>query len=146
MAWRIEGRYFESCSCDAICPCTWSALSAKATNDRCYALLAFHIDSGDVDGVDVSGLNFGMLLDTPQLMCEGNWRGGVFLDAAARDEQRAKPGRVAAGELGGPPAMLGPLIAEVIGVEVLPINFEESGGTHRLTIGDDVAIEVADFV
>jgi hypothetical protein len=145
MAWQVEGRYFESCACDAICPCTWSALTAKATTDRCNALLAFHIERGEVDGVDVSGLSFGMLLDTPQLMSEGNWRVGVFLDAAASDEQRAKLGSVVAGELGGPPAMLGPLIGEVIGVTVAPITFEESGGTHRVQIGDDVAVEVADF-
>jgi hypothetical protein len=146
MAWHMEGRYFESCSCDAICPCTWSALTAKATNDRCNALLAFHIERGDVDGVDVSGLNFGMLLDTPQLMSEGNWRVGVFLDAAGSDDQRGKLGSVIAGELGGPPAMLGPLIGEMLGVEVLPIAYEESGGTHSVQIGNDVAVEVTEFV
>jgi len=145
MAWSLQGTYFESCSCDAICPCTWSALTAKATNERCNALLAFHIDRGEVDGVDVSGLTFGMLLDTPQLMSEGNWRVGAFLDAAGNEEQLGALGRVISGELGGPPAMLGPLIGEMIGVEVLPITFEESGGNHRLTIGDDVAVEVSEF-
>ena len=44
MAWRLEGTYFESCSCDAICPCTWSALTAKVTLDRCRALLAYHVE------------------------------------------------------------------------------------------------------
>src|SRR5688572_14484784 len=24
MSWEIEGQYFENCSCDAVCPCTWS--------------------------------------------------------------------------------------------------------------------------
>lgn len=56
MAWRLEGTYFESCSCDEVCPCTWSAFTAKATLDRCRALLAYHVESGEVDGVDVSGL------------------------------------------------------------------------------------------
>jgi hypothetical protein len=50
MAWWLAGRYFESCSCDAVCPCTWSALTAKATLDRCRALLAYHVESGEVDG------------------------------------------------------------------------------------------------
>ncbi|MGO9292285.1 MAG: DUF1326 domain-containing protein, partial [Streptosporangiaceae bacterium] len=44
MAWRLDGTYFESCSCDAVCPCTWSALTAKATLDRCRALLAYHVE------------------------------------------------------------------------------------------------------
>ena len=47
MAWNLTGTYFESCSCDAICPCTWSGLSARATNDRCNFLLAFKIDRGE---------------------------------------------------------------------------------------------------
>ena len=54
MAWRLDGTYFESCSCDEVCPCTWSALTAKATLDRCRALLAYHIGSGEIR-ISVSG-------------------------------------------------------------------------------------------
>src|ERR1700722_11354274 len=78
MAWRLDGTYFESCSCDAVCPCTWSALTAKATLDRCRALLAYHVASGEIDGVDVSGLSFALFLDTPPVMSEGNGRGGGY--------------------------------------------------------------------
>jgi len=66
----------ESCSCDAVCPCTWSALTAKATLDRCRALLAYHVEAGEIAGVDVSGLSFALFLDTPAVMAEGNWRVG----------------------------------------------------------------------
>ena len=103
MAWRLEGKYFESCSCDAICPCTWSALTAKATLDRCRALLAYHVESGEIDGVDVSGLSFALFLDTPPVMSEGNWRVGVFLDEAASDSQAAQLGTVLSGQAGGQP-------------------------------------------
>jgi hypothetical protein len=40
-------------------PCTWSALTAKATLGRCRALLAYHVESGQINDVDVSGVNFG---------------------------------------------------------------------------------------
>ena len=93
MAWRLDGTYFESCSCDTVCPCTWSALTAKATLDRCRALLAYHVDSGEIDGVDVSGLSFALFLDTPPVMAEGNWRVGVYLDDAASDRQAEQQGR-----------------------------------------------------
>ena len=93
MAWRLDGTYFESCSCDEVCPCTWSAFTAKATLDRCRALLAYHVDSGEIDGVDVSGLNFAIFLDTPPVMGEGNWRVGVYLD----DTAIRPPGRTARG-------------------------------------------------
>src|ERR1700732_2071339 len=107
MAWRLEGKDFESCSCDAVAPCTWSALTAKATLDRCRALLAYHVESGQIDGVDVSGLSFALFLDTPPVMSEGNWRGGVYLDDAASDRQAGQLGAVLSGQAGGPPAMLG---------------------------------------
>ena len=79
MAWTLEGTYFENCSCDTICPCTWSALTAKATHDRCKAMLAFHIDRGDIDGVDVSGLTFALVADTPPVMSDGGWKLGVVV-------------------------------------------------------------------
>jgi hypothetical protein len=146
MSWHFDGTYFESCSCDTVCPCTWSGLTAKATLDRCRALLAFHIDQGEVDGVDVSGLTFALFLDTPPIMIEGNWRVGVFLDAAANDEQAAKLGEVIGGQAGGPPAMLGPLIGEMLGVERVPIEYRNDGRAHSVRIGDATELTVEEFV
>jgi hypothetical protein len=145
MAWRLTGTYLESCSCDAICPCTWSALTAKATLDRCRALLAYHVDSGDIDGTDVSGLSFALFLDTPAVMAEGNWRVGVFLDDAASDTQTEQLGAVLAGQHGGPPAMLAPLIGELLGIERVPIEFSDDGRRHLVRVGGAGEIEVTDF-
>ena len=146
MAWRLDGTYFESCSCDAVCPCTWSALTAKATLDRCRALLAYHVDSGEIEGVDVSGLSFALFLDTPPVMSEGNWRVGVYLDDAASDSQAGQLGAVLSGQLGGPPAMLGPLIGEMLGVEKVPITYSDDGRGHHVRIGDAIDVGVEDFV
>jgi hypothetical protein len=146
MAWRLEGTYFESCSCDAVCPCTWSALTAKATLDRCRALLAYHVASGQINDVDVSGLSFALFLDTPPVMSDGNWRVGVFLDDAASDSQAGQLGTVLSGQAGGPPAMLGPLIGEMLGVEKARITFSQDGREHRVTIGDAIDVGVEDFV
>src|SRR5215475_13765439 len=123
MAWQLTGTYAESCSCDAVCPCTWSAFTAKATLDRCRALLAYHVAAGEIDGTDVSGLNFALFLDTPPVMAEGNWRAGVFLDDAASDAQTERLGAVLSGQAGGPPAMLGPLISEMLGVTKASIRY-----------------------
>ena len=146
MAWRLEGTYFESCSCDAICPCTWSGLTARATLDRCRALLAYHVESGEVNDVDVSGLSFALFLDTPPVMAEGNWRVGVFLDEAASGRQAEQLGTVLSGQAGGPPAMLAPLISEMLGVQKARITYHEDGLGHRVTIGDAVDVAVDDFV
>jgi hypothetical protein len=146
MAWRLDGKYFESCSCDAVCPCTWSAFTAKATLDRCRALLAYHVESGEINGVDVSDLSFALFLDTPPVMIEGNWRVGVYLDETASDSQAEQLGAVLSGQLGGPPAMLGPLIGEMLGVEKARISYDEDGRRHHVRIGDAVDVGVEDFV
>ncbi len=142
MTWTLEGTYFENCSCDTICPCTWSGLTAHATRDRCLAMLAFHIDRGDIEGVDVSGLTFAMVLDTPPVMADGGWKVGVVLDEAATEQQAGALGRVLGGELGGPPAMLGPLIGEMAGIERAPVEWHQSDDTFTVRFGDLIDVEV----
>jgi hypothetical protein len=143
MAWSIEGSYIENCNCDVVCPCTWSGLTRAATHDRCNVLLGFHIDRGAIEGVDVSGLTFGILADAPKQMTDGGWRVGLLVDSEATDEQAAKLQGVATGELGGPMAGLAPFIGEVLGVERVPVTFEEGDGTRSVRFGDLVEVSVA---
>jgi hypothetical protein len=102
MPWRLEGTYFENCPCDMVCPCTTSGITMPADAERCRVVLVYHIDSGEVDGVDVSGLTVAVVADTPRVMADGNWRVGMFMDAAASEEQADKLGAVFSGQLGGP--------------------------------------------
>lgn len=146
MPWQMNGTYFESCSCDTICPCTWSAFTARATQDRCLALLAYHVGSGEIDGVDVGGLGFALFIDSPPVMNDGGWRVGIFLDEAASDGQAECLSRVLSGQSGGPPAMLAPLIGEMLGVQKASITYAEDGGSHHVQIGDAVDLGVRDFV
>jgi hypothetical protein len=145
MAWSIRGRYFENCSCDMPCPCTIS-LDAGADKERCNAVLAFHVDSGDVEGVDVGDVTVVVVADAPQMMSEGNWRLALVVDERASDEQLQKLGAVFGGELGGPMEALAPLVGEVLGVERMRIEIDEGNGHHRLTGGDALAVEIDDVV
>jgi len=145
MAWRIAGSYFETCSCDVVCPCT-ASLSFGATRDRCRVTLVFNVHEGEVEGVDVGGLTVAAVADTPKVMTDGNWRLGVFIDAAASDEQAQKLGGVFSGALGGPMAALGPLVGENLGVERAPIEVREDGLRHSVRIGDAVDFEIEDIV
>ena len=145
MSWKIAGSYFETCSCDVVCPCT-ASLANGATYDRCRVTLVFNVVDGDVEGTDVSGLKVVAVADTPKVMTDGNWRLGVFIDAAASDEQAAKLGSVFGGELGGPMEALGPLVGENLGVERAEIEVREDGLRHSVKIGDAVDFEIEDVV
>jgi hypothetical protein len=145
MAWKLEGTYFETCSCEVVCPCT-ASLALGADYDRCKVTLVFHVTDGDVEGTDVSGLTVAAVADSPKVMSDGNWRLGVFIDAAASDEQAAKLGAVFGGQLGGPMEALGPLVGENLGVERVPIEVHEEGLRHSVKIGDAVDFEIEDVV
>lgn len=145
MAWTLEGRYFENCPCDAPCPCV-ASMDLGADTERCRPVLVFHIESGDVEGVDVSGLTVVAVADTPQVMTEGNWRLGVLMDDSATDEQAEKLGAVFGGQLGGPMEALGPLVGENLGLERMSMDFSSEDGRHSVRAGDAVDIEVQDVV
>jgi hypothetical protein len=145
MSWKLEGSYFETCSCNVVCPCT-ASFALPATLDRCRVTLVFRVENGEVDGTDVSGLTVAAVADTPKIMSEGNWRLGVFIDAAASDEQADKLGAVFSGALGGPMQALGPLVSENLGVERAPIDVREDGLRHSVRIGDAVDFEIEDVV
>ena len=145
MSWKLEGSYFETCSCDVVCPCT-ASIALSATHDRCTVTLVFNVKQGEVDGTDVSGLTVAAVADAPRVMSEGGWRVGVFIDAAASDEQAEKLGAVFSGALGGPMAALARLVGESLGVERAPIEVHEDGLRHSVRIGDAVDFEIEDVV
>jgi hypothetical protein len=145
MAWNLDGSYFETCSCELVCPCT-ASISNGATYDRCNVVLVFNVKSGEVDGTDVSGLTVAAVADTPKVMSEGNWRIGVFIDAAASDEQAEKLGGVFSGTLGGPMEALAGLVGENLGLERATIAVREDGLRHAIRIGDAVDFEIEDVV
>ena len=145
MAWKLEGTYFETCSCEVVCPCT-ASLALGADHDRCRVTLVFHVVDGDVEGTDVSGLTVAAVGDSPKVMSDGNWRLGVFIDGAASDQQAEKLGAVFGGQLGGPMEALAPLVSENLGVERAPIEVREDGLRHSVRIGDAIDFEIEDVV
>ena len=145
MAWTLEGRYFENCSCEVPCPCT-ASFSLGADYYRCRLLFVFHVDSGEIDGVDVSGLTVALIGDTPKVMTDVDWRLGMVIDDKASEEQAEKLGAVFGGQLGGPMEALAPLIGEMLGVDRAPVEFSEADGRHSVKVGDGIDVEVEDIV
>jgi len=138
MSWNLEGTFYENCSCDAICPCTWSNMAHAATNDDCRAALLFEIDSGTVNDIDMAGTACLMVIQTPAMMPEGNWTAGLVVSDNASPEQTEALGEVFSGALGGPPAGLAPLIGNFVGVDHMPVEVTHSGTSHHVRIGDAV--------
>ena len=145
MAWNLSGTYFETCSCDLLCPCIVT-MDHGATHDYCRITLVFNLTHGEIEGTDVSGRKVVLIADSPKVMTEGNWRLGIFVDDAATDEEMEKLTAVFGGQKGGPMAALAPLVGEVLGVERAPIDIQEDGLRHSVRIGDAIDFEIEDIV
>ena len=142
-AWQVSGDYFEACSCDFVCPCPTSGLTATPTKGHCDAGLVFHVERGRHGTTSLDGLNFAVLLHTPGPMISGNWTVGVVLDERASAAQREALTGIASGQAGGPMAALGPLVGRFGGAEARPIRIERSGMRRSVSIPGvlDIAIE-----
>jgi hypothetical protein len=143
MAWQIRGEYFETCSCDYLCPCVTSNLTARPTEGWCAFAFVHHIDQGQFDGVQLDDLNFALIGRTPEAMAEGNWTVGLITDERASPEQQQAIVAIASGQAGGPMATLSGLISNFAGVEARPIRFEKDGLKRAASIPQllDQAIE-----
>jgi hypothetical protein len=145
MSWTLKGSYFETCSCDLMCPCNMS-MDHGATYDYCRVTLVFDIADGAIEDTDVSGLAVAVIADTPKVMTEGNWRLGMFIDERATDEQMEKLAAVFAGQKGGPMEGVVPLVGEVLGVERASFEVVQEGLRHSARIGDAIDFEIEDIV
>lgn len=143
VSWRVKGEYFETCSCDYLCPCPTSNLSARPTKGSCTFAFVHRIDEGKYGDVSLDGLMFAVIGRTPEAMGLGNWSVGVVTDQRAKPEQKDAIVAIASGQAGGPMSAVGPLISKFLGVESKPIQFQMSGLSRSAKVGDmvDQAIE-----
>jgi hypothetical protein len=142
MAYELEGRLLEVCNCDILCPC-W--VGEDPDNGTCDSALAWRIDSGNIDGIDVTGRTIALVAHIPGNVLKGNWRIVFFVDEGASDAQQQALVEVWQGKRGGPVADLAQLFGEVVAIERQPIMFTVEGGKGTLRIGDVTETELAPF-
>ena len=139
MAYQLEGKLLEVCTCKSVCPC-W--VGEDPDGGTCDGTLAWHFEKGEIDGTDVSGLTFGMLAHIPGNALKGDWRAIAFMDERASAEQEAAILSVFTGKQGGPVADLAQLVGEMVGLERVPITFEVEAGSGRLRMGEKVQADI----
>ena len=126
-SWQVSGQYYETCSCDFVCPCLPGQMAVKPSKGSCTFAMAFQIEGGRYGTVSLDGLGFIVLGLTPEAMGKGNWSVGVIADDRASTEQRDAIAAIASGAAGGPMAALSGLVGKMLGVASAPIRFDRSG-------------------
>ena len=132
-SWQVTGQYYETCSCDFVCPCVPGQMAVEPTKGTCTFAMTFQIESGKYGTVTLDGLTFIVVALTPEAMGKGNWSVGVIADDRASAEQRDAMTAIASGAAGGPMAALSGLVGKFLGVETAPIRVERDGHKWSVT-------------
>ncbi|MEM7020998.1 MAG: DUF1326 domain-containing protein [Pseudomonadota bacterium] len=96
MSWQLKGTYFESCNCEAACPCVFLS---PPTEEECTVLVAWHIDQGTDGDTSLDGLDVAMAIHAPGHMMHAKWRAALYLDERAEDAQQQALTRSFAGQV-----------------------------------------------
>ena len=127
--WRVNGQYYETCSCDFVCPCILGQMAVRPSKGSCTFVMGFEIERGRYGAVMLDGLGFVVIGLTPEAMGKGNWSVGLIVDERATGDQRDAITAIATGAAGGPMAALSGLIGTFLGIESAPVRFERHSAT-----------------
>ena len=125
--WQVSGQYYETCSCDFVCPCVPWGWPSSRPRDPARSRWRFRLIAGPTGPCPLDGLGFIVLGFTPEEMGNGNWSVGLIADERASAEQRDAITAIVSGAAGGPMAALSGLIGKFLGVQSAPIRFDRSG-------------------
>jgi hypothetical protein len=149
MTWHIRGTYFESCNCDAICPCRKinGVPGGRSTHGECMGVLSWMIKEGAAQDVDLSGLPVTMAVRYSDDEPGSPWSWVLYLDARATDEQRAALEGIWSGRLGGDALAHFPWArkaSELIAVRPVAIDVDHTTRRQRLRIREHISVRIRD--
>ena len=146
----IRGSYFESCNCDAICPCRRidGVSGGRSTHGICTGVLTWLIEEGEAAGTDLAGLagRAGRSATTTTSPARrGRWI--LYLDERASEEQQEALEAIFTGRLGGDALEHFPWAwkaSELAGVRRVAIELDHTRRRQLLRIRDHVTVRIRD--
>ena len=130
MSWHIAGRYFESCNCEAICPCRTigGRPGGRSTHGTCFGVLSWLIEDGHADGTDLGGLAAALVMRYEDDEPGSPWLFGLHVDERSDERQQALLADILLGRLGGDKIVALPWVrkpSELVGVRASAISIED---------------------
>jgi len=139
----LTGTLLEACSCKTLCRC-W--IGEDPDGGSFDAFNAYHIDKGEINGIDVSGLTYVQVVKIPgNVLVPKSWKRVTYVDGSATPEQRKAILDAWHGKLGGPLADLNGLIGQDLAIYDAPITHTLPGGEGTLVVGDKVRATMAPY-
>ena len=143
--WRIRGSYFESCNCEAICPCRMvgGRKGGRSTYGICFGVLSWLVAEGHAGAVDLSGLAAAFVVRYDDDEPGSPWSFVVHVDERGSEEQRDALAAILTGGLGGEAVLRLPWVSkpsELIDVRSSPIEITNGRSGHELRVGRAVTL------
>src|SRR6478735_12492854 len=145
MSWHIEGDYFESCNCEAICPCRMvgGVPGGRSTYGICMGVLSWLVREGHADGVDLGGLAAAFVIRYDDDEPGSPWSFVVHVDERGSEEQREALAAILTGELGGAKVLRLPWVSKasnLIDVRADPIELRHGPDGYKLRVGSAIEL------
>ena len=135
-SWSVRGSYYESCNCEAVCPCR--RLNGKAGGDSTYGvcqfLLSWDIHRGEARGVPLAGRQVVMAGFYDDAAAGSPWSVKVFVDDGAEAAAFGELERIFLGRAGGNMPFT-TKIATILGVERATIALVHAAGKESIRVG-----------
>ncbi|WP_338785435.1 DUF1326 domain-containing protein [Streptomyces sp. DG1A-41] len=126
MSWTISGTYVAGCSCAVLCSCPYDGQPRNAEGETdCLGTAVFHVADGNLDDVDLSGVDFAFYNHFPSNLTSGNWKVGLVVDSAASGDQANALERILSGREGGPFGQLSQFYGEYLGMERAKVSLTD---------------------
>jgi hypothetical protein len=149
VAWHIRGSYFETCNCDAICPCRRvnGAPGGRSTSGVCMGVLSWLIEDGEANGVDLTGVPVGIASRYNDDVERSPWDWILYLDATASPDQRTALEDIFTGRLGGDALEHFPWAwkpSDLLAVQAVGLEVHHEPRRQRFRVHDHVTVRIRD--
>ena len=147
--WAIRGSYFESCNCDAICPCRRidGVAGGRSTHGICMGVLSWLIEDGNAGGTDLAGLAVALAIRYDDDEPGSPWTWILYLDERASEEQQAALEAIFTGRLGGDAETHFPWAwkpSHLLDVRPVAIELDHTPRRQWLRVRDHVTLRIRD--
>ncbi len=149
MSWRIRGSYFESCNCEAICPCRKidGVPGGRSTYGECLGVLSWVIEDGHAGEVSLDGLKVALATRYHDDEAGSPWSFVMYVDADADEAQRGALEAIYTGRLGGDALTHFPWAwkdSNRVAVRSVEIEVSHEPRRQWLRIRDQVTVRIRD--
>jgi hypothetical protein len=149
MTWRIRGSYFESCNCNAICPCRRidGVPGGRSTHGICMGVLSWLIEEGAAGEIDLAGVPVALALRYSDDEEGSPWTWVLYVDSRSSPGQRHAIEEIFTGRLGGDAESHFPWAwkeSSLVAVRSVGIEVDHTHRRQLLRVRDRVSVRIRD--